>query len=186
MLSSSQGRNKEVNKFKNISYAMVAGLLADYFQVGITNFMHDFTNTDFAETERSASILASWVVVVSMTLMSEKTNLISASIFATGLTIIVIAVYNAVVNGQEIDFANIPKRFIIDSITIILLMFFYLQILEELKKYQKRKYTGPIAQVINRIIINFPIILYFAYRQFKLDLESAEKAEKNQKSIKNK
>lgn len=168
---------KKQEKFKEISYAIIAGYFANYIQEGVARFFHDFTNTEYIESDRTGSILSSLFVVTSLEILRDKTSLINSTIFATGLSSAIIELYDSYIEKREFNYDQVIRKFLTDATILPIILTIYIKFLNEIKKYKKRDYDGAIAKVVKEIVYTFPIIVYYGYFLFKKNLEDSKKNE---------
>ena len=160
-------KSSRSEKFKDISYAVIAGFIADYLQEGVARFFHDFTNTEAPAFEHTSSVLSAIVVIVGIQLLKDKTSLINSTIFASGLSAVLLEVIDSHLNNDEIDYESILKKFLTDATILPIILTIYYKFLDEAKKYIKRDYEGIVPEVIKNIIRAFPIIVYYGYFIFE-------------------
>jgi len=169
-------------KLKDISYAIVAGFLADYIQEGVARFFHDFTNTEAEEFDHTGSILSSMIVIVSLEILREKTNIINSTIFSTGLSVVLKEMYDAYKNKKEINYEDIKRKFLTDATLLPIILVIYEKFLDLLRMHKKRDYHGPVAKVVKNIIYTFPLIVYYGFMMFLNNLKNNKNKEENKKN----
>lgn len=167
-------RRDKSARFKDISIALIIAYIMEHIEDAFVRFLHLYTDTVYPPTDLAPDIIASMVASVGIVGMGKKANAITSSFFATGIILFIIAIYNNIVYGEEIDYDEIVKRFIIDGSTIAIILYIYFKIIDELKLKQTRHYDGVLYRVVYGVIRNFPIAIYFGYRAFVSNIEAAK------------
>lgn len=172
-------RDKSV-RFKDISIALIIAYIIEHIEDAFVRFLHLYTNTVYPPTDLSPGIIAGMIASVGIVGMGKKANAITSSFFATGIILFIIAIYNNIVYGEEIDYDEIVKRFIIDGSTIAIILYIYFKIIDAVQLKQKIYYCGDFYRVVYGVIRNFPIAIYFGYRAFVSNIEAAKEEAKKQ------